>query len=76
MCIRDLRLVFRQPVDLGNNRRHNMPSSTKIISNMDKFIEKWKGMEIHGWKIINDNVLKEIECLKVHINKHSIRSRH
>lgn len=26
-------------------------------------------MEIQGWKIINNNVLKEIECLKLHINK-------
>jgi hypothetical protein len=26
-------------------------------------------MESQGWRIVNDNVLKEIECLKVHINK-------
>lgn len=69
MCINDLRLVFRQPTDLGHDRKLSTPSPNDIITNLDKFMRKWKSMESQGSKIINDNVLKEIECLKVHITK-------
>ena len=69
MCMNDLRLIFRQSTYLGRDRKLNTPNPHNIITNLDKFIRKWKNMESQDWRIVNDNVLKEIECLKVHINK-------
>lgn len=69
LCADDLRLVFRQSNDLGHKRETTTPDSCTILENINNFVRKWKGSELKGWKIINENVLSEIEHLKVHIAK-------
>ena len=69
LCISDLRLVFRQPIDLGYVRKLDTPSSDIILQNLEKFTRKWEPTDSNGWKIINSKVLKEIECLRVHVHR-------
>ena len=69
LCTDDLRLVFRQSNDLGHKREATTPDSNTILENINNFVRKWRESELNGWKIINDNVLSEIEHLKVHITK-------
>ena len=65
----DLRLIFRQPDDLGYKRLKNTPNPVKIIDNLNKFIKKWSYCDTNGWVILNENVLKEAKNLEIHINK-------
>lgn len=65
----DLRLVFRQPMDLGHSRTKDTPDAQVILANLDHFARKWIPCEVGGWKLINDKVLKEIKSLNVHITR-------
>ena len=69
LCITDLRLIFRQPDDLGYKRLKNTPNPVKIIDNLNKFIKKWSYCDTNGWVVLNENVLKEAKNLEIHINK-------
>ena len=80
LCTDDLRLVFRQPSVLGHKRKNNTPDPSKILEKMKNFVRKWNEMELNGWQIMNQKVLKEIENLKRHIKgvfvRTASRSRH
>lgn len=69
LCVEDLRLVFRHPHDLSYKRQQPTPAATTILENLNKFVKKWELCNINGWKVINDNSLKEIKSLEIHINK-------
>jgi hypothetical protein len=68
-CMRDLKLVFRDPADLGACRTKSTPMPNQIIANLNHFIEKWKNCLAGDWTLINTEVLKEVVSLKVHINR-------
>ena len=53
LCTDDLRLVFRQPSDLGHKRKNNTPDPSKILENMKNVVRKWNEMELNGWQIMN-----------------------
>ena len=69
LCISDLRLVFRQAKDFGQKRKCTTPNPRQILDNLDAFVNKWKLCTFNDWEIISENVVKEIECLKLHITK-------
>lgn len=68
-CMKDLKLVFRDPTDLGACRTKPTPAPDQIIANLDDhFIEKWKNCLAGDWTLLNAQVLKEVASLKVHIS--------
>ena len=43
-CCQDFRMVFRQPCDFGEERSLPTPAPNVMESNLNGFIEKWKGV--------------------------------
>ena len=64
-----LRMVFRDPVDQGPERKMDTPDPHVLAQQMNEFQGKWKDMYYDGTPILNAAVMKEIENLNVHINK-------
>lgn len=67
LCINELRLVSRQAKNFGKKRQCVTPNPKQILENLDSFMKKWKVCDVNGWKIINEKVVKEFECLTAHI---------
>ena len=70
-CLRDLRLVFRKPSDIGNSRQKPTPNSDQIISNLDSFVKKWCNI---GWKVFNEKMYAQVNALKLHITRGCLSS--
>ena len=62
-----LKLVFRDPSDLGKVRRKSTPSKQTLMVNLEQFLTKWNGVESEGEEILTQAAKKEIENLKKHI---------
>ena len=69
VCVNDLKMVFRDPTDLGLRRTQTTPNPSVCMERLENFIAKWGKCEIGGWKVLNDGALKEMSCLKVHIRR-------
>ena len=41
----ELKLVFRDPSDLGKVRTKSMPSKQTLMGNLERFLTKWNGVE-------------------------------
>ena len=70
-CISELKLVFREIGDIGLERKLSTPSPQILTDNIDKFASKWSTVtdsEIDT-PIIKEKTRKEIQNLKVHIQK-------
>ena len=65
----DWRLVFRDPSDLGKDRKLITPAPEILESNLDKFKEQWKDAEYNKQPVMNESALKEIENIRVHMKK-------
>ena len=68
-CMNDLRMVFRDPTDIGKKRTMNTPSSSLMLTNMDNFVSKWKNAEHNGYRILTEKVMGQIHGLRVHIQR-------
>lgn len=68
-CVRDLKLILRDPKDIGRDRKLQTPSPSRLIANTEEFIRKWGSMECSGKRIVNDKFLKELNSLKIHMNR-------
>ena len=62
-----LKLVFRDPSDLGKVRTKSTPSKQTLMGNLEQFLTKWNGVESDGEEILTQAAKKEIENLKKHI---------
>ena len=67
--MKDIKLLFRDPSDIGKLRTLPTPDKDILINNVEKFISKWKDASSDGWHIINEKVMKELSSLKVHIQR-------
>jgi len=56
--VRDLKLILRDPKDIGRDRKLQTPSPSRLIANTEEFIRKWGSMECSGKRIFNDKFLK------------------
>ena len=70
-CMRDLRLVFRDPSDQGHVRTKETPSPDILDKQLIKFQDKWKNLLHDGKYILPPTAMKEIHCLLVHIRRGS-----
>ena len=60
----ELKLVFRDPSDLGKVRTKSTPSKQALMENLEQFFTKWNGVESDGEEILTQAAKKEIEDLK------------
>ena len=44
-CLQDLRLIFRDPADLGDKRTKSTPDPKTLLQNAETFLKKWKNVE-------------------------------
>ena len=51
-CMADLKIVFRDPNDLGQNRQLPTPNCETIMKNLDCFMKKWETCVHEGWSLI------------------------
>ena len=68
-CMADLKLVFRQPSDLGLSRMLPTPDKGVIDTNLENFLRKWEVCICGEWRLVNENTRKEVSSLKKHISK-------
>ena len=68
-CMADLKLVFRQPCDLGSLRKLSTPDPSVMSTNLDCFMRKWEACTHAEWNIITENTKKEVASLKKHVMK-------
>ena len=59
----ELKLVFRDPSDLGKVQTKSPPSK-QTMENLEQFFTKWNGVESDGEVILTQAAKKEIEHLK------------
>lgn len=66
-CMHDVRMLFRNPTDIGKKRTMSTPDSTLMLSNLDNFVLKWKNVEHNGRKILTDKVICQLQTLRAHV---------
>lgn len=76
VCVNDLKMVFRDPTDLGLRRTQTTPNPSVCMERLENFIAKWGKCEISGWKVLNDGALKEMSSLKVYTYKERMFSKY
>lgn len=68
--IDDFKMIFRADADQGEIREMDTPDEHTIMSNLEHLTERWKDVNYdNGETVLNENVLHEIENLKVHIER-------
>ena len=65
--INDLRMVFRDPADIGSTRMANSPSPAVMLRNLDNFLKKWNDQKHEGHNILPCQTIEELNKLKTHI---------
>ena len=50
--IDDLRMVFRDPADIGSTRMANTPSPAVMQRNLDNFLKEWNDQKHEGHNIL------------------------
>ena len=68
-CLKELKMVFRDPSDQGEKRTLVTPSPEILQSNIDKFLKHWESARYDGKRILSEAALKEISNLRVHVKK-------
>ena len=68
-CLNSFRLVFRQSGDIEKERKQPTPSRQVMLVNLARFRENWTNVELSGDKVLSDKAHKELDKLKVHIEK-------
>ena len=68
-CMRDLRLVFRNPSDQGPVRTKVTPSPRILQQQLLQFQHKWKNVSYDNKCILSPIAIKEIQCLLLHIRR-------
>ena len=54
----DIKLLFRDPLDIGKVRTLATPGEDILLKNIEYFISKWKYVSINGWHIINEKTTR------------------
>lgn len=69
-CLEDLRLMFRDPSDLGETRSKETPDPSALLNNAELFLKKWENVESNkGKPILSEEALKEVQKIKEHMRK-------
>lgn len=68
-CLDSFCLVFRKSGDIEKERKEPTPSCEVMLENLACFRENWTNVELSGDKVLSDKAHKELDKLKVHIEK-------
>lgn len=68
-CLKSLTLVFRDPLDQGNDRTMPTPPSDQLKKQLLAFKSKWKDISFNGKQILPPAAISEIHSLLLHIQK-------
>ena len=74
--MKDIKLLFRDPSDIGKLRTLPTPDKDILLTNIDNFISKWKVAYTNGWYIINEKTTQELMSLKAHIKRGCLSGIH
>jgi hypothetical protein len=65
----DFGKVFRDPRDLGDNRKMPTPCKEVLLSNLQLFLDKWSSWQCDEVKLLNSERLATISNIRGHIQK-------
>ena len=65
----DFGKVFRDPLDLGDNRKMPTPCKEVLLSNLQLFLDKWSSWQCDEVKLLNSERLATISNIRGHIQK-------
>lgn len=69
-CMKDLRLVFRSPTDVGENRTEETPGCDIMKEQMDNFVKQWSTIRNDkGVAVLPKKAIKECNKLLKHIDR-------
>ena len=66
-CLRNVKLLWRDPKDLGSTRKMSTPKPEVLMNNIDQFLRKWEHSEMNGAVLVGDAALKQIHAIMVHV---------
>lgn len=66
-CMKDLSVVFRDPLDRGECRMMETPSPSILVEQLESFCGKWEKAEYSGWRVLSPSAVKEVKNLKKHM---------
>ena len=66
-CMKDLSVVFRNPLDKGETRMMDTPSPSILAEQLESFLRKWENAEYSEWKVLSPLAIKEAHNLKKHM---------
>ena len=69
-CLQDLRLMFRDPSDVGKTRAKETPDPNTLLKNADMFLKKWENVESDkGKPVLSEEAVKEVRKIQEHMRK-------
>ena len=74
-CMKDLSMVFRDPLDRGEIRHMNTPAPSILVDQLETFLKKWDNVTYKGWKILSPSAIHEAQNLNQHNNVEGMLDR-
>ncbi|XP_068741747.1 MOB-like protein phocein isoform X2 [Montipora capricornis] len=69
-CLQDLRLMFRDPTDLGEILTKETPDSEVLIKDAKMFLKKWQNVkDVSGSQVLSEQAVKEVKKIMEHMTK-------
>lgn len=68
-CMNEFSMVFRDATDKGIERTKTTPEPTVLVSQLNKFVMKWKNVEYSGWSVLSSAAIKEADNLRKHMER-------
>ena len=69
-CLQDLRLMFRDPADLGETRAKETPDPNTLFKNAEMFLKKWENVESNkGTPVLSEVAVQEVRKIQEHMKK-------
>ena len=68
MLTRYLRLMFRDPSDVGKTRAKETPDPNTLLKNADMFLKKWENVESDK-PVLSEEAVKEVRKIQEHMRK-------
>lgn len=69
-CLQDLRLMFRDPSDLGETRTKETPDQDTLLKNAEMFLKKWENVQSNKDKpVLSEQAVQEVRKIQEHMRK-------
>lgn len=69
-CLQDIRLIFRDPADLGEKRARDTPDPETLLKNAEMFLKRWKNVaSANGSPVLSEEAINEVHKVMEHMRK-------